>query len=116
MIMNFERSDDIKVNLQLGKRPLITNWLNTMDVKNYTINPDLTIDVKGDVHLAQKNLIEFPEYIKFNTVSGNFWCDDNEVESFKGFPLEIGGSFSCTNNQIKSFEGKPKIIKGNIFF
>ena len=50
-IMSFERSDDIKVSLQLGKRALITKWLDTMSIENYTINPDWTIDVKGSVEV-----------------------------------------------------------------
>ena len=32
-VMGFERSDDIKVSLQLGKRAQITKWLDTMGVK-----------------------------------------------------------------------------------
>ena len=98
MIMGFERSDDIKVSLQLGKRHMIIKWLDTMDVKNYTINPDWTIDVKGNVDLDYKNLTEFPDYIKFNHVSGYFSCSNNQLTSLKGGPTSVGDSFWCKNN------------------
>ena len=97
-VMGFERSDDIKVSLQLGKRAQITKWLDTMGVKNYTINPDWTIDVKGNVDLDYKNLTEFPDYIKFNYVSGWFACADNQLTSLKGCPTSVRRSFWCRYN------------------
>ena len=100
-VMGFERSNDIKVSLQLGKRHLIIEWLDTMGIENYTINPDWTIDVIGDVKLSYKNLIEFPDYIKFNYVSGYFDCANNQLTSLKGCPASVGGSFDCSDNQVK---------------
>ena len=111
-LMGFERSDDIKTNLQLGKRPPIVKWLDTMGVKNYTINPDLTIDVEGSVNLFNKNLTEFPDYIKFNYVSGYFDCANNQLTSLKGCPTSVGGGFYCYNNQLTSLEGCPTSIGG----
>ena len=109
-LMGFERSDDIKVSLQLGKRPMITKWLDIMGVKNYTINPDWTIDVKGDVHLYDKNLIEFPDYIMFNHVSGDFYCYSNQLTSLEGCPTSVGGGFSCGYNQLTSLKGCPTSV------
>ena len=111
-VMGFERSDDIKVSLQLGKRARIVTWLDTMGVKNYTINPDWTIDVKGYVYLDYKNLTEFPDYIKFNNVSGGFYCSKNQLTSLKGCPASVSGYFSCWNNQLTSLEGCPTKVGG----
>ena len=108
--MRFERSDDIKISLQLGKRVPIVKWLDTMGVKYYTINPDLAIDVEGDVKLSYKNLIEFPDYIKFNYVSGDFDCYNNQLTSLKGCPTSVGGGFYCSNNQLTSLEGCPTSV------
>jgi hypothetical protein len=114
--MNFERSDDIKVSLQLGKRALIMKWLDTMGVKNYTINPDLTIDVKGNVDLSDKKLTEFPDYIKFNNIYGHFYCQTNQLTSLKGCPINVSGDFGCWNNQLISLKGCPTTIGANFDF
>ena len=114
-VMGFERSDDIKVSLQLGKRVPIVKWLDTMGVENYTINPDWTIDVIGDVKLSYKNLIEFPDYIKFNNVSGDFGCSNNQLTSLKGCPTSVGGGFWCSYNQLTSLEGCPTKV-GGVFY
>ena len=111
-VMGFERSDDIKVSLQLGKRVPIVKWLDTMHVNNYTINPDWTIDVNGDVNLWDKNLTEFPDYIKFNHVSGQFDCAGNQLTSLKGCPASVGYSFYCNRNQLTSLEGCPTSVGG----
>ena len=114
-VMGFERSNDIKVSLQLGKRAPIVKWLDTMGVKNYTINPDWTIDVKGDVDLSNKNLIEFPDYIKFNYVSGYFDCYNNQLTSLKGCPTSVGRGFSCAGNRLTSLKGCPTSMGGYFY-
>jgi hypothetical protein len=110
--MNFERSDDIKVSLRLGKRTQIINWLDTMGVKNYIINSDLTIYVKGNVYLDNKNLTEFPDYIKFNKVSNSFYCHENQLTSLKGCPTSVRDDFYCHTNQLSSLKGCPTIVGG----
>jgi len=72
-VFSFERSgsDPLK-NLSIGKRVQIVKWLDSFGIKNYTINDDLTIDVKGSVNLDQQSLTCFPSFIKFNKVSGDF--------------------------------------------
>jgi hypothetical protein len=72
-VFSFERSssDPLK-NLSIGKRTPIIKWLDSFGIKNYTINDDLTIDVKGSVNLDQQSLTCFPSFIKFNKVSGDF--------------------------------------------
>ncbi len=40
------------------------------DIENYTINPDGSIDVDGDVDLNNKGIFKIP--IKFNRINGFF--------------------------------------------
>ena len=73
-VFSFERSNsDPLKNLSVGKRAQIIKWLDSYKIKNYTINDDLTIDVKEDVELAHQSLTCFPSFIKFNKVSGYFY-------------------------------------------
>ena len=136
-VFSFERSssDPLK-NLSIGKRAQIIKWLDSFEIKNYTINDDLTIDVKGNVYLNYNSLTCFPSFIKFNKVSGSFSCYNNQLTSLKGCPTTVhgsfdcaknqltilegcpttvGGYFSCYNNQLTSLEGCPTIVDGNFF-
>jgi hypothetical protein len=77
---------------------------------NYTINPDGSIDVDGDVDLFDKNLTQLP--LRFNRVTGYFLCDDNKLTSLKGSPRWVGSSFSCYNNDLTSLEFSPDYVGG----
>jgi len=125
---NFERGLDPKEAMGTGKyseRDKIESWLKTKGlntIKHYIKesynNGDFTIDIYGDVDLVGELLDtkKFPDNIRFKKVTGNFWCDGNELTSLKGCPKEVGDSFSCTNNKLTSLEHKPEIIKGIIWF
>jgi hypothetical protein len=65
-------------------------------IKNYTINSDMTIDVKGRVTLNGKDLEYLP--LKFNSVSDIFDCYENELKSLEGSPKTVGGNFNCYDN------------------
>ena len=73
------------------------------DITDYTINNDESIDVNGDVYLINMSLDKLP--LKFNRVTGNFYCRDNQLTSLEGAPKEVGGDFYCHNNQLTSLEG-----------
>ena len=62
------------------------------NIKNYTINPDGSIDVNGSVDLSQYKLIELP--LRFNKITGYFDCSNNNLTSLKGCPRWVGGNFS----------------------
>ena len=49
------------------------------DIRNYTINDDLSIDVDDDVYLNSRSLEYLP--ITFNYVSGYFFCNNNKLET-----------------------------------
>jgi len=68
------------------------------DITNYTINDDLSIDVNGVVNLYKRSLMKLP--LKFRNVSGDFYCDSNQLVSLEGAPQSVGGDFDCANNPI----------------
>ena len=77
-------------------------------INNYTINPDGSIDVDGDVDLYNYNLTEFP--LTFNRVSGDFYCNNNQLTSLKGCPRWIGGDFECSRNRLSNLEFSPDYV------
>ena len=77
-------------------------------ITNYTINTDGSIDVDGDVDISVKGLREIP--IKFNKITGGFYCDNNKLTSLEGGPKSVGGHFYCSDNKLTSLEGAPQSI------
>ena len=75
-------------------------------IRNYTVNPDGTVDVDGDVYLSYKNLTRLP--LKFGKVSGGFWCENNQLSTLEGCPTSVGRDFSCQYNQLTTLEGCPE--------
>jgi hypothetical protein len=82
---------------------------------NYTINPDGSIDVDNNVSFtsmrSSDRLTKLP--IKFNKVTGNFYCSNNQLTSLEGSPKEVGGHFKCNENKLSSLEGGPQSVGGN---
>jgi hypothetical protein len=48
-------------------------------------------------------------------VTGDFYCDFNNLTSLVGSPHTVRGSFYCGNNNLTSLEGIPKTIDRNFF-
>jgi hypothetical protein len=114
--LNFQRKMDNPLStLGIGRRKMIEDWLDEKEIKNYVIKDDLTIDVKGDVNLNNRDLTKFPEFIRFNKVSGNFWCSKNSLVSLEGCPSSVGGSFGCHTNNLVSLEGCPSSVSGDFW-
>jgi len=81
-----------------------------LNLSNYTIRRDGTVDVDGDVMIL-KQLQRLP--INFNKVSGDFTISRNKLTTLKGCPNEICGHFTCNENELISLEHSPQIIGGN---
>ena len=94
------------------RRNEIEKWLKEYDIRNYTINDDFTIDVNGNVYLSAIDLKEFPEYIQFGVVRGDFVCRINYLTSLRGVPRIVEGNFDCADNELTSLEGAPKKVGG----
>jgi hypothetical protein len=112
--LNFQRKMDNPLStLGIGRRKMIEDWLDEKEIKNYVIKDDLTIDVKGDVNLNNRDLTKFPEFIRFNKVSGDFWCSGNNLVSLEGCPSSVSGDFWCSGNNLVSLEGCPSSVGGD---
>ena len=88
----------------------IKRILTKFKIKNYTINPDGSIDVNGNVNISHKKLTKIP--FKFGKVSGDFYCSYNQLTSLEGCPSEVGGNFNCSNNILTSLVGCPSEVGG----
>jgi len=82
-------------------------------ITNYTVNPDRTVDVDGDVDLPDMGLDKLP--LKFGYVSGSFHCGNNKLTSLEGSPREVGGDFYCFFNKLTSLEGAPEEVGGDFY-
>jgi len=88
-------------------------------IKNYTINPDGSIDVDG-VYLSIRDNTQHNKFsmeklpLKFNKVN-IFDCENNKLISFEGSPKEVNKFFNFTCNKLTSFKFAPKIIRGNFW-
>ena len=89
------------------------NWLDKCTSGEWMLNPSTgLVDVDGDFKCSRselKNLLG----VRFDRVSGNFYCSYNQLTSLKGAPQEVGGSFFCYRNQLISLEGAPQEVGGN---
>jgi len=82
-------------------------------IANYTINPDNTVDVNGDVDLSSQGLTKLP--LKFGKVTGDFYCNNNQLITLEGSPTEVVGYFNCNNNKLITLEGGPREVGGNFY-
>ena len=80
------------------------------NITNYSINPDGSIDVNGDVVLYNRGLVELP--LTFNKVYGDFDCSINNLTTLKGSPKWVGDYFYCVNNKLTSLEFSPDYVGG----
>ena len=83
------------------------------NITNYTINPDMSIDVDGYVDLYFKGLSKLP--LKFNKVGGHFYCQGNKLNNLDGAPNTVGFSFYCNYNQLTTLEGAPEYVGGHFY-
>lgn len=90
-----------------------------LELKNYTINDDMSIDVDGDVNLNWTTfpvpmdairMSTFP--VRFGHVSGGFACSTNVLTSLVGAPHTVGGYFICDSNKLTNLEGSPHTVGG----
>lgn len=91
----------------------IEAWLYSMNIKQYSINQDLSVYIDENIDLSSHSLQEIP--IQFDTVVGSFDCTNNKLTSLKGCPKIVIGDFICAENQLTNLKYCPTIIKGNLY-
>ena len=77
----------------------------------WSVNREGLVDVQGDFYCPRQGLEDFLG-IRFGKVSGNFWCDGNQLRTLEGSPREVSGSFYCFGNQLRTLEGSPRKVGG----
>ncbi len=82
-------------------------------IENYTINPDGSLDINGDVDFCAFDLNEIP--IQFNIVSGDFICTNNFLKTWDRFPKKVGGRLSIAYNNFTNLDGCPVQYVGGCF-
>jgi len=69
----------------IGKIGLIKKWLEEMDIQSYSIQPDTTINCLDNVKIKIKQ-DNFPDYIQFKDIAGNFDISNIGLTTLKGCP------------------------------
>lgn len=91
----------------------ITEICKKYQIENYSINPDFSVDVDGDVDLFSTNLAILP--IKFGRVMGDFNVQNNLLSTLYGAPVAVGGNFNCYHNRLTNLIGSPKWVGADFF-
>jgi len=107
---NFNKS----IRYELLKLLEIDDICEKYNIKKYTVNPNGSVDVNGDVYLYNKYLTELP--LKFNKVTGSFDCRFNDLTNLEGCPNYVGWDFQCSYNKLTSLEDSPSYINRDFWF
>ena len=99
----FESMTEVEVE-RICKKYVIENW---------SINKDGLVDVNGDVNLIFKGLTKLP--LQFGRVTGDFWCNSNNLTTLEGAPTEVGETFYCEFNKLTSLVGAPREVGGDFW-
>ena len=107
--IEFERGLEPKQALSLGSRALIKKWFDDLDISpdRYTINTDLSIEVKGDLWLRGTNISSLPNNL---SVGGRLDLRETNITllpdnlSVKGY-LDIEGTNITSLPDNLSIEG-----------
>ena len=87
-------------------------FLNEYTKGTWSYNPATgLVDVKGDFDCEDEKLEDF-KGVRFGKVSGDFNCYNNKLTSLKGAPQKVGGDFRCYDNQLTSLAGAPQEVGG----
>ena len=99
-------------NLRNNRKDVIKS-LAELNIKNYTIREDLTVDVHERVVIKDDYFLELP--VKFGIIKGDFICWRIGLDNLKGCPQKVMGKFIVTGNRLTSFKYAPQIV-GEDFF
>lgn len=108
----------------------ISEWLDSMGVKDYSIDRDtFEIDVKNDVYLNGyydyfdgNGIItmfdggRLPSFIRFRKINGDFFISRNNLTTLEGCPKVVYGRFECSSNNLKSLRFCPEYVSRYIDF
>ena len=87
-------------------------FLDKYILGRWSVNGEGLVDVQGGFYCYRQGLEDFLG-IRFGKVSGNFWCDGNQLRTLEGSPREVGEDFDCDGNQLRTLQGSPRKVGGN---
>ena len=88
------------------------NWLDKCAKGRWQFNAQTgLVDVTGNFYCSEQGLDSF-KGVRFGHVSGAFRCNGNKLTSLVGAPQSVGGDFYCHENKLTSLKGFPMEIKG----
>ena len=64
------------------------------------------------VDLSKRNLTELPDFSRV-VIKGDFYCEENQIDSLERAPREVTGDFYCYGNQLTTLRGAPSIVGGD---
>lgn len=92
----------------------IEEFCKTHGIYNYTVDENNFINSDYPIFLSSKNLDKLP--VKFGTVRGGFWINDNNLTTLEGCPNKIiNGGLSAASNNLTSLLGCPNEIEGDLY-
>jgi hypothetical protein len=96
--------------MELTKRQI--NYLNKFTEGTWSLNPETgLVDVDGYFDCSDQKLEDF-KGVRFGTVTGNFYCENNSLTSLEGAPQKVRGDFACSWNSLTTLEGAPQEVGG----
>ena len=89
------------------------SWLDKFTTGIWKLNSSTgLIDIEGGFDCGSRGLKEL-KGVKFGKVSGNFYCDQNQLTSLEDAPQAVNGNFCCDRNQLTTLAGAPQTVNGN---
>jgi len=90
-------------------------WLDKCTRGMWIRNPETgLVDIDGAFVCREQNLTDF-KGVEFGEMTGDFWCNDNQLTTLEGAPRNVGNGFYCGNNQLTSLKGAPQQV-GDSFY
>ena len=85
-------------------------WLDECTRGMWIRNPETgLVDIDGTFSCTRQNLTNF-KGVEFGEVTGDFWCQENQLTSLEGAPQNVGSGFYCANNKLTSLKGAPQKV------
>ena len=50
-----------------------------------------------------------------NHITGDFYCNDNEIDTLIGGPIIVDGDFICNRNNLTTLDGSPEKVGASFF-
>ena len=91
--------------------------VNKTTFKQYLLEAEEKMPRAEDVHDLFASIVDghFTKDGSKLKVTGDFYCNNNQLKSLEGCPQTVGGYFSCSDNKLESLEGCPQTVGGGFY-